>query len=61
MYFVCLGAHVTSCMYLRSEDNIQELILSFCRVGPGNPTKVVSLGGKRIYLWAILLASDWHL
>lgn len=61
MYFVCLGAHVTLCMYLRSEDNIQESILSFYHVGPGNPTKVVSLGGKRIYLWVILLASDWDL
>lgn len=43
---VCVFTHVGMC---RSEDNLQELILSFNHVYSGNPSQVIRLSGKRVY------------
>lgn len=50
--------HVTVCVW-RSEDNLQELVLSFHCVGSGDQTQVVRPGSKRVYpqSW---LASPWQ-
>lgn len=39
LLFLCVRVHVPQCVW-RSENNFQELVLSFNRVGPGDRTQV---------------------
>lgn len=47
--FVCGGKHYTTAHVWRSEENFQELVLSFYRVNPGDQTQVLKLGSKNPY------------
>lgn len=44
-------------LYVRSEDNLQESILSSYHVGPGDQTQVVGLGFKYLYPMSHLLGT----
>lgn len=55
---MCIGYDVCVCVspYVwRSDDKLQELILSFYHVRPGDQTWVISLGSKHIYLFSCLV------
>lgn len=41
--------YVSHDVSVESEDNFQELILSFHLVGPGDQPQVFGLGGKHLY------------
>lgn len=50
--FICLltGGPTGVPQACMSADNLEELVLSFQHVGPGNQTEVLELGGKSLYL-----------
>lgn len=55
VYLLCVCIYVCAftvcCAVLwRSKDNLQESFLSFHHMGPGDPTQVMKIGGKYLYL-----------
>lgn len=54
LFIVCVSTCVCACAHIysiqRSKDNLQELVISFYHVDPGNKMQIVRPGSKYLYV-----------
>lgn len=54
LFFVCVSIRGCACTHTHSirrpKDNLEELVISFYHVGPGNQMQIIRPGGKYLYL-----------
>lgn len=69
LFFVCVSIRGCACTHThniqRPKDYLEELVISFYHVGPGNQMQIIRPGGKYLYLLSRLarlkesLVAEW--